>query len=237
MSAQVYSVPGQTDGREKAFLELTIIYLPSKLSLTCGGNVKFIKVHHSIPTLPGAIGNTLSIFKILSSWPNWRGEEGLFWKVQEGGRIVRLPPRAPVVIKDEKVCLFMKFKTITPLLCCLSDLLTNKHCRAGSSMTNLWTDSKIFQKYRFLQSARQRPNNYLKRSKEKVLGNMMLSHWPCFTWEFFMMWFHKILKLIFQKQPSWPRNICTERWRKPPIFTAFWEVFFYLKNNDSVELV
>ena len=59
MSAQVYSVPGQTDGRVKAFLESTIIYLSSKLSLTCGDNVNFIKVHHFIPTLPGAIGNTL----------------------------------------------------------------------------------------------------------------------------------------------------------------------------------
>ena len=29
-----------------------------------------------------------------------------------------------------------------------------------------------------------------------VLVNMLLSHWPCFIWKFFMMWFHKILKLI-----------------------------------------
>ena len=28
----------------------------------------------------------------------------------------------------------------------------------------------------------------------------MLSHWPGFTWKFFIIWFHKILKLIFQKQ-------------------------------------
>ena len=44
-------------------------------------------------------------------------------------------------------------------------------------------------------SARQRSNNYLELSKENVSGNMILSHWPCFTWKFLMIWFHKILKL------------------------------------------
>ena len=41
MSAQVYSVPGQTEGRKKAFLEWRSIDLPSKLSLTCGGNINY----------------------------------------------------------------------------------------------------------------------------------------------------------------------------------------------------
>ena len=67
-------------------------------------------------------------------------------------------------------------------------------------------------------------------------GNMMLSHWPYFTWKF-MIWFHKILKLIFQTQPSCPRNICTEHWRKLPNLTAFLEIFSYLKNIDSIEHV
>ena len=40
----------------------------------------------------------------------------------------------------------------------------------------------------------------LKSSKENVLGNMMLSHWPCFSWKRFMIWRHKTLKLIFQMQ-------------------------------------
>ena len=62
-------------------------------------------------------------------------------------------------------------------------------------------------------------------------------NWPCFTWKFFMIWFHKILKLIFQKQPSFPRNICTEHWRKLPNLKAFLEIFLYLKSNDSVEHV
>ena len=40
MSAQVYSIPGQTEGRRKAFLERTSLDLSSKLYLTCGGNIK-----------------------------------------------------------------------------------------------------------------------------------------------------------------------------------------------------
>ena len=60
MSAQVYSVPGQTEGRKKAVLEWTSI----DLSLTCGDNVNYYKsVHHPISTLPVEIGNTLAIFK------------------------------------------------------------------------------------------------------------------------------------------------------------------------------
>ena len=64
-------------------------------------------------------------------------------------------------------------------------------------------------------------------------GNMMLSHWPCFTWKFFMIKFHRILKLIFQKQSICPRNICIELWWKLPNLRAFFKIFFYLKNNDS----
>ena len=36
--------------------------------------------------------------------------------------------------------------------------------------------------------------------------HIVLSHWLCVTWKFFMIWSHKILKLIFQKQLSCPRN-------------------------------
>ena len=65
MSAQVYSVPGQTEGRSKAFLEWKSIDLSHELSLTCGGNVNYYKsVHHPIPTLPVGTGSTLSILKI-----------------------------------------------------------------------------------------------------------------------------------------------------------------------------
>ena len=142
-----------------------------------------------------------------------------------------------LVIKHEKVSCFVKFEIILPFLCCLLDPLTNKHCWTWSSMIKLWIDSRTWEKWRILLSARQRSNNYLKLSKEYVLGNMMLSHWPWFTWKFFITWFHKILKLIFQKQPSCPRNICTEQWRELPNLTAFLEIFLYLKNNDSIEYV
>ena len=68
MSLQVYSVPGQTEGRRKAFLVWTSIDLSFKLFLTCGGNVNYHKsVNHLIPTLPVGIGNTLAIFKTSQS--------------------------------------------------------------------------------------------------------------------------------------------------------------------------
>ena len=51
MSAQVYSVPGQTEGGRNAFLEWKSRDLSYELSLTCGDNVKYYKsVHHLIPT-------------------------------------------------------------------------------------------------------------------------------------------------------------------------------------------
>ena len=63
MSVRVHSVPGQTEGRRKAFFEWTGRDLSFKLSLTCGGNVNYYKsVHHPIPTLPVGIGHTQAIF-------------------------------------------------------------------------------------------------------------------------------------------------------------------------------
>ena len=50
MNAQVYSVPGQNEGR-KIFLKWASLNLSSKLSRTCGGNVNYYKgVHDPIPT-------------------------------------------------------------------------------------------------------------------------------------------------------------------------------------------
>ena len=123
------------------------------------------------------------------------------------------PQEHLVVLKDEEVCPFGKFEIILPQFCCLSDPLTNKHCMAWSSMVNLRIDSRACRKYRILLPKRQRSNSYLELSKENIWGDMMLSHWPCFTWKFFMIKFHKILKLIFQKPPSSLWNICTEHWR------------------------
>ena len=44
MSAQVYSVPGQTEGRREAFLEWKSIDLSYELPLTCGGIISIIKM-------------------------------------------------------------------------------------------------------------------------------------------------------------------------------------------------
>ena len=53
MSAHVYYVAGQTEGRRKALLESKSIHLFSKLSLTNGGNVNSYKsVHHPLSNLP-----------------------------------------------------------------------------------------------------------------------------------------------------------------------------------------
>ena len=50
MSARVYSVSVQTEGRRKTFLSRSID-LSSKLSLTGWGNVNYYKsLHHPIPT-------------------------------------------------------------------------------------------------------------------------------------------------------------------------------------------
>ena len=51
MSVQGYYVPGQTEGRMKAFLEWKKIDLSYDLSLISGGNVSYYEsVHHLIPT-------------------------------------------------------------------------------------------------------------------------------------------------------------------------------------------
>ena len=53
-----------------------------------------------------------------------------------------------------------------------------------------------------------------------------------------MIWFCKlILNLIFQKQPSCARNMCTEHQRKLPKLTVFFEILLFLKIDDSVEHV
>ena len=99
--------------------------------------------------------------------------------------------------------------------------------RAWCSIINMWIDSTTCQKYRILLSARQRSNNYLEFSKENVLRKIMLSHWPCFTGKFFMIWFNKILKLIFQRQPSCSRNIFIE---EHSLFSQLsWKVSYTLR--------
>ena len=152
-------------------------------------------VHHPIPTRgnrehPGKFQNKSvsppinwgsKYVSIFSSWPNWRGEEGLFWTMQEEGRHCVITPKSSWLSQEMKKSLFLKFEIILPLLCFLLDALTNKNCRTRISMINLYIDSRTCQKWRIMLSASQRSNNYLELSKENILGNIMQSHWPCFT--------------------------------------------------------
>ena len=154
MSAWVYSVPGLAEWRRKAFLEWKSI----DLSLTCGLMLTIIKVFIILFLFVG-IENILAIFKInkevhlsiecpgiFSSWPNGIGEEDLFWRVQEGVPHCDYPQKHLVVIINEKVSHFVKFKIILPFLCFSLYSLTNKHCRTWSSMINFWIDSRASQK-------------------------------------------------------------------------------------------
>ena len=93
----------------------------------------------------------------------------------EGARRTRAalwdyPQEQLVVIGDEKVCTFMKFEIIVPLLCCLLDFLTNKYCRTCSSMINLWIDSRTCQKHRILLSERQSSKKLPRAFKRKCFG-------------------------------------------------------------------
>ena len=123
MNVQVYSVPGQTEGRRRALLEWKKTDLPFKLSTTCGSNFTYYKiVHRPIPTLSVGILNTMTIFiinlkailsiecpGISSSWPNWRGRPFMEC-ARMGLALWDYPRQYLVVIKDEKVCPFVKFR-------------------------------------------------------------------------------------------------------------------------------
>ena len=63
MNAQVYSVPGQTEGRSKTFLEWKSIHLSHELSLTRGVMLTIIKVFINLFLLV-RIGNILTIFRM-----------------------------------------------------------------------------------------------------------------------------------------------------------------------------
>ena len=63
-SAQVYSLPGQTEGKERLFLEKTSIDLSSKLSLTYETKLNHCEsAHYPLSTVSAGIGNTLAAFK------------------------------------------------------------------------------------------------------------------------------------------------------------------------------
>ena len=75
--------------------------------------------------------------------PKGRGRP--FWEgaIREA-KLWDLPQEHLVVIREENVSPFVKFEIILSLLCLLLDPLTNKPCRAWSSMINLWIDSRIW---------------------------------------------------------------------------------------------
>ena len=183
--------------------------------------------HHPLPTLPVGIRNTLTIFKTNQSV---RVSRYIFFLVKLKGRGRHFLDGAKrgatlwyytqehlVFIRDEKVSLFVKFEIIlTPLPLFLFNPLTDNHCRTWSSMIILWIDSRTRQKYRILLSTRKRSNNYswLTPFKRKCFGEYDAVTLTILYLKLFMICFRKFLKLIFQKQPSCPRNICTEHWRK-----------------------
>ena len=62
MSAQVYSLPCQTEGTRKTFLEEESIDLSYKLTYESNDN-HYKNVHRPLSTLPVVIGNTMVVFK------------------------------------------------------------------------------------------------------------------------------------------------------------------------------
>ena len=137
MSAQVYSVPGQTEGKRKAFFEWKSINLSYELSLTCGVNINYYKsVHHPIPArekhpdnfqnkLVGSAFNWVSRYILFLAKLNGRGRP-LLEGPRRGTALWDYPQEHLVVIRDEKVSPFVKFEKILPFLCFSLDPLTNK---------------------------------------------------------------------------------------------------------------
>ena len=123
------------------------------LSLWGWDNVNYYKrAHHPIPTQgnrehPGNFQNKSVSFpfnwasRYILFLPKLRGRGRLFLRgARRGTALWYYPQEYLVVIRDEKVSPFVKFEIILPLLCFLLDPITNKHCRAWSSVINLWID-------------------------------------------------------------------------------------------------
>ena len=104
-------------------------------------NANYCKnVHHPIPTRENREHHGNFQIKLLSSVFNWVSRYILFQaKVKRAGKETTLyeyPLEHLVVIRDEKVSPFVKFKTNLPIFCFLLDSLRNKRCRTWSSMIN-----------------------------------------------------------------------------------------------------
>ena len=157
MSIQVFSVPGQTEGKRKTFFKWKSMDLSYQISLTCGANVNYYKsVDHSIPTcenrehpdnFQNKSGSSAFIWgvQVYSLLGQTEGERKAFLGSKKGVTLWDYCQENLVVIREEKVCPFVKFEIIH-LLCFLLHLLTNKLCRTWSSMINLWIDSRTYQK-------------------------------------------------------------------------------------------
>ena len=152
MSTQVLSVSRQTEWKMKVFLEWTNIELSSKLSLSCGVNVNCYKsVRHHILTVPPGIGNTLTILQANQYWVSrcilylakFRAiRRFLLEDVRSGATLWE----HLVVIRDEKLCPFVKFKIILSPLCFSLDPLTNMQWRTLIFTINLRLDSSTRKK-------------------------------------------------------------------------------------------
>ena len=118
--------------------------LSCELSLTCWDNGNYYKrVHHPIPTREN-MEHPSNFFKKISKLCIQLSVQvysvlGQTERCKKGSHFVRLPPKHLVIIRDEKVSLFVKYEIILPVLCLcfLLDSLINKHCRTWSSMINL----------------------------------------------------------------------------------------------------
>ena len=128
MSIQVYSVPGQTEVRRKAFLERTSIDLSSILYLKCGVMFATIKVFIILLLLclweqgkPWQFSKQISklFFRLSVKVHSFLGQTEKERKAFFGGckRMVALwdyLQKHLVVIKDEKVCPYVKLKSSYP---------------------------------------------------------------------------------------------------------------------------
>ena len=126
--------------------------LPSKLYLTKGGNVSYyyrvfiilivgIGISWQFSKQISKLSFQLSVQKY-SLLGQREGE-----RVQEGGNIVRLPPRVlGCYHKRWKSLSFCEIWNNPTLPLFFIRPLTNRHCWTWSSMINLWIDSRTSQK-------------------------------------------------------------------------------------------
>ena len=116
MRAQVYSLPDQTEGRRKAFLEGTSIDLCSNLSLACGGNDNYSKSVDTPWQFPKQISKfffqmVVQVYFLLGQTEGQR--KTFFQRMQEERshcEITSTGQEHLVVIRDEKSPSFCKIR-------------------------------------------------------------------------------------------------------------------------------